>query len=49
METTLQNGEIAYIETPRRCDTPVKIDEILNERLKAFMKARRARGITLME
>jgi hypothetical protein len=31
---------VEYIETPRRCDVPVKIDKILEERMKAFLKAR---------
>lgn len=37
---------ISYIETPRRCTTPVKIDEILEARLKAFVKVRRLRRFT---
>lgn len=45
---TAQVGEfITYIETPRRhCDMPVKIDEILEARMRAFIKARHIRCFT---
>ena len=49
METTLQNGELAYVETPHQCDAPVKIDKILEERMRVFMKARRVRRFTFMK
>jgi hypothetical protein len=31
---------IRYIETPRREQPPVKLDKILAERMKAFLKAK---------
>lgn len=32
-----------YLETPLKQSSPVKLDQILEERLRAFMKAREAR------
>jgi hypothetical protein len=40
------SSEITYIETPRRATSPVKIDAILAERLKAFQRIRRIRRFT---
>jgi len=37
---------ISYIETPRQCDVPIKINEILEARMRAFIKARRIRRFT---
>ena len=34
---------IEYIETPRQCNAPIKIDAILEARLKAFKRAARVR------
>lgn len=34
---------IEYIETPRQCKTPIKIDAILEARLRAFKRAARVR------
>lgn len=38
-----------YIETPRNSGQPVKIDEILEARMKAFLRARRVRRFTFMK
>jgi hypothetical protein len=35
-----------YIETPRHTVAPVKIDSILQQRMHAFMRARRVRRFT---
>jgi len=43
MKTANQIELITYIETPRRRDQPVKIDVILEARMKAFLRARRVR------
>lgn len=32
-----------YLETPIRQSTPIKLDEILEARMKAFLQAREAR------
>lgn len=32
-----------YIETPRRCTAPVRIDEMLEARMQAFVRTRTAR------
>ena len=47
MKTAQTNELITYIETPRHCDVPVKIDEITEARMRAFVKARRIRRFTL--
>lgn len=49
MQTTQQIDINTYIETPRQQGTLVKIDEILEARLKAFMKARRIRRFTFLK
>ena len=36
----------AYIQTPRTQTTPVKIDTILEQRMKSFLRARRIRRFT---
>jgi hypothetical protein len=41
MKTTNGIELITYIETPRRCNNPVKIDVILEARMKAFLRAKR--------
>jgi hypothetical protein len=46
---TNQQETITYIETPRSRDSrdmPIKLDEILESRMRAFMKARRVRRFT---
>jgi len=35
-----------YIETPRHTIAPTKIDTILEQRMRAFMRARRVRRFT---
>jgi len=47
MKTAQPSEIITYIETPRHCDSPVKIDEILEARMRAFVKARRIRRFRL--
>lgn len=49
MQTTQHTENNTYIETPRQHSAPVKIDEILEARLKAFMKARRIRRFTFLK
>lgn len=49
MKTAKTKEIITYIETPRHCDVPIKIDEILQARMRAFMKARRIRRFTLVK
>jgi len=47
MKKAQVNDLLNYIETPRqRCDVPVKIDEILEARMRTFLKARRVRRYT---
>ncbi len=43
MNESLDNQWLKYLETPRTASNPVKLDQILAERLKAFMKARKVR------
>jgi len=40
---------ISYIETPRRCNAAVKIDEILAARMQAFMRVRRLKRFTFVK
>ena len=50
MKTTQEHELITYIETPRRhCDVPVKIDDTLEARMRAFIKARRIRRFMLVK
>ena len=49
MKTAQTNEIINYIETPRHCEVPIKIDEILQTRMRAFIKARRIRRFTLVK
>lgn len=50
MKTAQTNELITYIEIPRQhCNVPVKIDEILEARMRAFMKARRIRRFTFVK
>jgi len=48
MKTERINEYVTYIETPRHCDAPVKIDEILEARMRAFLKTRRVRQLGIM-
>lgn len=41
MKTTNGIELITYIETPRRTSAPIKIDAILEARMKAFLRAKR--------
>ena len=43
MKTAHEIELITYIETPRRFTEPVKIDVILEARMKAFLRAKRVR------
>ena len=43
MKTTNEIELITYIETPRRTTEPVKIDAILEARMRAFLRAKRVR------
>jgi len=36
---------LQYIETPSRKSGPVKLDQILAARLKAFLEAKRAKNV----
>jgi len=50
MKITQTSEPITYIETSRQhCDVPVKIDEILEARMRAFIKARRIRRFTFVK
>jgi hypothetical protein len=49
MKTKKKAELVAYIETPRRTDAPVKIDEILEARMRAFMRARRVKRFTFVK
>lgn len=42
------NESATYIETSRAKTDPVKIDEILEQRMRAFMKARRLRRFSFL-
>lgn len=47
MKTTVEQPVlIDYIETPRQCNSPIKIEEILEARLQAFKRAKRVRKFT---
>jgi hypothetical protein len=47
MKTVKQFEAINYIETPRRCDAPVKIDQIFEARMRVFLRSRlkRSKGL----
>lgn len=49
MKTAKIFEEVMYIETPRKRGTPVKIDQILEDRMRAFMRARRVRRFTFVK
>jgi len=49
MKTAVEIPLIEYIETPRHCVAPVKIDAILEARLQAFKRARRVKRFTFMK
>ncbi len=46
MKTMTHFEEQGYIELPRRSSGPIKIDAILEARMKAFLRARRVRRFT---
>lgn len=43
MNKSLDNQWFTYLETPRHASGPVKLDEILAQRLRDFMKARKVK------
>lgn len=47
MNESLENQWLQYLEIPRRQSEPVKLDKILAERMRAFMKARRVKPYRL--
>ncbi len=49
MKTATNYELINYIEIPRRTSDPVKIDVILEERMRAFMRAKRIRRLTFFK
>jgi hypothetical protein len=49
MKTMSVFEETSYIELPRRSKGPVKIDAILEARMRAFLRARRVRRFTFMK
>lgn len=46
MKTSQEIEFISYIETPRYTEAPVRIDLILEARMKAFLRARQVRRLT---
>jgi len=47
MNESLENQWLQYLEIPRRQSEPVKLDKILAERMRAFMKARKVKPFYL--
>lgn len=47
MDLTSDKEFIRYIETPRQKVKPISIDAVLEQRMKAFLRARRPRLVTL--
>lgn len=47
MERSAEKTFITYIETPRQISRPLPIDVLLEQRMKAFMRARRMRRFNL--
>jgi|MDTD01.2.fsa_nt_gb hypothetical protein len=45
MKTYEQIEFISYIETPRYTEVPIRIDSILEERMRVFLRARKARRL----
>ena len=43
MNESLDNQWLQYLEIPRHQSEPVKLDTILAERMKAFIKARKVK------
>jgi hypothetical protein len=43
MDKSLENSWRQYVEIPQRVSEPVKLDKILAERMKAFLKARKVK------
>ena len=49
MNETLNNQWLQYLETPRSKSEPVKLDRILAERMRAFLKARQVKPFRRVE
>lgn len=49
MKTVKEFEYISYIETPRRSSDLVKIDVILQARMRAFLEARSSRRFTFFK
>lgn len=49
MKTQNTFADITYIETPRRSASPIKIDAILEARMRAFLRARRVRRYSFLK
>lgn len=49
MKTIKDFEPVSYIEIPRRKDAPVKIDEILEARMREFLRVRRTRRFTFVK
>ncbi len=49
MNESLDNTWFTYLETPRTESGPVKLDQILAERLRAFIKARKVKPFPVEE
>lgn len=47
MNETLDNAWQQYLEIPRRQSEPVKLDKILAERMKAFLRAKKVKPYRL--
>lgn len=43
MKTSADKELITYIETPRAASSPVKLDAVLQERIRAFKRAKAIR------
>lgn len=43
MKTLAEKELITYIETPRGASAPVKLDAVLQERIRAFKRAKQIR------
>lgn len=43
MHDSTQHNWLRYVETPRQASSPVKLDQILTERMDAFLRARKVR------
>ncbi len=47
--TTHENTLVTYIETPRRPASVVKLDTVLEARMRDFIRARRVRRFTFFK